>query len=187
MKVLCNNNVQRMKNCQLLLLVLLVVLCFSSCTETKYMTRKSTLDKMVDSVKTQLMNEGYHTTGFSTRQANEMEVAGISYTSNAGFGTVLKNNFVTQDTYTFADTLGNTVSYSLFYALDRQEVVVNAGLCGCETSNPHDYDKVCGSLSQIDWMPNKDAIEVPDFSTPLVITGSAIIAGTILYGILRKR
>lgn len=176
-----------MKNCQLLLLVLLVVLCFSSCTETKYLTRKSTLDKMVDSVKTQLMNEGYHTTGFSTKQTNEMEVVGISYTSKAGFGTAMQNNFVTQDTYTFADSLGNTVSYSLFYALDKQEIVVNAGLCGCETSNPHDYDKVCGSISQIDWMPNKDAIEVPDFSAPLVITGSAIIAGTILYCILRKR
>ena len=92
-----------MKNCRLLLLVLLVVLCFSSCTETKYMTRKSTLDKMVDSVKTQLMNEGYHTTGFSTKQTNELEVVGISYTSNAGLGTAMKNNFVTQDTYTFAD------------------------------------------------------------------------------------
>ena len=105
-----------------------------------------------------------------------MEVVGVSYTSKTGFGTAMKNNYVTQDTYTFADSLGNIASYSMFYALDRRENVVKAGLCGCETSNPQDYDKVCGSISQMDWMPNSDSIKfVNPVSIIAIVSGSAVV------------
>lgn len=156
--------------------VLSVLFGLSSCMDTKYVTRKTTLDKTVDSVKALMGYEGYYPTGFSTKTTNEMEVVGVSYTSKTGFGTAMKNNYVTQDTYTFADSLGNIASYSMFYALDRRENVVKAGLCGCETSNPQDYDKVCGSISQMDWMPNSDSIKfVNPVSIIAIVAGSAVV------------
>lgn len=178
---------KRMKKYLFLLCVLSIVFGFSSCTETKYVTRKSTLDKMVDSLKTQLASEGYRTTGFSTKQTNDMEVVGISYTSKAGFGTAMKNSFVTQDTYTFADSLGNTASYSIFYALDKSDNVEKAGMCGCETSNPQDYEKVCGFISQIDWMPNSDSITVTDTGSVIAIASGIIAAIVILAQLYRAR
>ena len=168
------------------MLVLSVLLGLSSCMETKYVTKKATLDKTVDSVKALMGYEGYYPTGFSTKLTNEMEVVGISYTSKAGFGTAMKNNFVTQDTYTFADSLGNTASYSMFYALDKRENVVKAGLCGCETSRSQDYDKVCGSLSQIDWMPNSDVLKLVDpVSILAFVAGNAVIV-VILTHVLKN-
>ena len=158
------------------MLVLSVLFGLSSCMDTKYVTKKTTLDKTVDSVKALMGYEGYYPTGFFTKSTNEMEVVGVSYTSKTGFGTAMKNNYVTQDTYTFADSLGNSASYSMFYALDRRENVVKAGLCGCETSNPQDYDKVCGSISQMDWMPNSDSIKfVNPVSIIAIVAGSAVV------------
>ena len=92
---------------------------------------------------------------------------------------MMENNFVTQDTYRFSDADGNTMNYSVSYSAkqtsDGIPYVENLELCGCETSNPKDYERLCGNNSvvkQINDVPKDQKVEKLNvMNTTLAITG----------------
>lgn len=144
--------------------------------DTKYVTSKSDYDKVIDTVKNQLADKGYYINGSSSGTRNEAIVAGVSYSKYTGFGTAVANKFITQDTYKFTDTLGNTMSYSVLYLLKQSDdgisYVEDVEICECETSNPHDYDELCGnqaSINRIREIPKNQQIQV-------LSTGNTIVA-----------
>lgn len=147
--------------------------------DTYYVTKKTTFDNAISSVQSQMASQGFSSTGSNTNTRNETVVTGVSYSRYTGYGSAMANNFITQDTYRFADTLGNTMNYSVTYSAkqttDGVPYVENLELCGCETSNPKDYEKLCGNESvvkQINDVPKDQKVEKLNvMNTTLAITG----------------
>ncbi len=153
-----------------------VMITLSSCMETKYVTRKSDYDKVIDSINNQMTAKGFSINGSSSGTRNEAIVAGVSYSKYTGYGTAMANKFITQDTYKFTDTLGNTMNYSVLYLLkqsnDGVSYVEDIEICGCETSNPQDYNELCGNqalINRIKEIPKDQQIQV-------LSTGNTIVA-----------
>lgn len=94
----------------------------------------------------------------------------------------MENNFVTQDTYRFADEEGNTMNYSVSYSaketIDGDPYIEDIEVCGCETSNPKDYEKLCGNESivkQISSLPKDQEIKKMNvMNTTLAVSGIAV-------------
>ena len=166
-----------------MLMLLGVLFFFTSCMDTYKVTKKSTYEKSVQSIRSQMATNGFRSTGVSTSTRNETVVTGTSYTKYAGYGTRMENNYITQDTYQFADTLGNTMNYSVSYTAKQTEggvpYVENVELCGCETSNPKDYERFCGragAVRRINNLPKDQEIEkVNMLNTTLAISAIIII------------
>ena len=73
--------------------------------DTFYVTKRSTFDQAIASVQGQLASEGLKSVGSSSETKNNLFAAGTSYSKYTGYGTKMENNFVTQDTYRFADSM----------------------------------------------------------------------------------
>lgn len=149
------------------------------------MTKRTTFDDNISLIQTQMADLGFYLNGSNTNTRNETVVTGVSY-SNSGYGTAMDNNYITQDTYRFADSIGNTMNYSVSYqAKQTQEgisYVERVELCGCETSNPKDYEKLCGNESavkQINELPLDQKVEkvnVPNTT----LAASGVILGLLI-------
>lgn len=174
-----------------LLFLLVVMFSMTSCMDTYYVTKKTTFDNAINSVQSQMANQGFNSTGSNTNTRNETVVTGTSYSRYTGYGTAMANNFITQDTYRFADTLGNTMNYSVTYSAkqttDGIPYVENLELCGCETSNPKDYERLCGNESvvkQINAVPKDQKVEKLNvMKTTLATTGIALVFSIIIASI----
>ena len=156
--------------------------------DTYQVTKKTTFDRTIQSVQSQMAQNGFSSTGSSTNTRNETVVTGVSYSKYTGYGSAMANNFITQDTYRFTDTLGNTMNYSVSYSAKQTRegvpYVENIEVCGCETSNPKDYERLCGKyglLNKINNIPKDQTIEeVNILNTTLVLSG-IVIGGSLLY------
>ena len=177
------------KSC--LLLLLSVLFGLSSCMDTFYVTKKTTFDNEIQSIQSQMVAKGFNSTGSSTNTRNETVVTGVSYSKYTGYGSAMANNFITQDTYRFADAEGNTMNYSVSYSAkqtsDGIPYVENVEICGCETSNPKDYESFCGKESfvkQINNVPKDQEIKQMNvMNTTLAVSGIAI-GVTLLFSLI---
>ncbi len=170
---------------RLLLFSLMCVLVgLSSCMDTYYVSHKRTYDEKIQSIQSHMAEQGFNFTGSKTNTRNEAVVAGVSYSRYTGYGTAMANNFITQDTYNFADSVGNTMNYSVSYKAKQTSegvaYVEDVELCGCETSNPKDYDRLCGAKSSV-----KD---VNDISRDLKIqemnvVNTSLVAAVVILGL----
>lgn len=112
-----------------------------------------------------------------------MQADGFKLVDSKSLG--LENN--KQDSYTFKDDNGNTMEYTVSYALeedsDNKKYVENISVVGCKTSEGDIYDKYCGNdakVRQLEQLPND--ITVKKFSAgklvfnlvgaPLLILGA---------------
>ena len=171
-----------------LLLLLCVLFGLSSCMDTFYATKKTTFENALTSIQTQMTNDGYKIVGSNSETKNNVYVSATSYSKYAGYGSKMENNFVTQDTYRFADEEGNTMSYSVSYTAkqtnDGVPYIENIEVCGCETSNPMEYERLCGNESivkQINLLPKDQEIKVMNvMNTTLVVTGIAVGATLLI-------
>ena len=77
-----------------------------------------------------------------------------------------------------------SVSYSAKQTREGVPYVENIEVCGCETSNPKDYERLCGKyglLNKINNIPKDQTIEeVNILNTTLVLSG-IVIGGSLLY------
>ena len=167
----------------------------TSCMDTFYVTQKATFDKAIQSVQSQMAQNGFSSTGSNTNTRNETVVTGVSYSKYTGYGSAMANNFITQDTYRFADTLGNTMNYSVSYSAKQSDngipYVENIEVCGCETSNPKDYERLCGNESfvkQINNVPKDQEIkQINVMNTTLAATGITVVATLLITLIAGSR
>lgn len=170
-----------------------VLLGMTSCMDTYYVTNKATFDNAISTIKSQMEERGFNLNGSNSITHNETVVTGVSYSSESGYGTAMANNYITQDTYRFADSLGNTMSYSIVYCVqqttDGKPYVVNSKVCGCETSNPKDYDRLCGDESvvkQINNLPKDQTINrVNVVNTSLAVTGVLVGLALVIMSFAR--
>ena len=165
-----------------------VLFFFTSCMDTYYVTKKSTFDTAIQSVQSQMATHGFSSTGSNTNTRNEAVVTGVSYSKYSGYGSAMANNFITQDTYRFADSLGNTMNYSVSYQAKQTNegipYVENIELCGCETSNPKDYDRLCGNdsfVKSINNVPKDQKVEEMNvINTTLAVSGIVLGASLLI-------
>lgn len=178
------------KQYSIIFIVLSSIFCFSSCTHVRYVTKKTTLDSTIVSVKSQYAKQGFLSTGRTSDTKNEPVVAGISYSGKGGYGTAMANQYITYDSYSFADTLGNTMNYSVKYKLYRTMegtlYVENVGVSSYETDNPLYYSQLFGSdspLKQINNLPKDLALREYDNEKTLYLC-SGILGGLCLIALL---
>lgn len=160
----------------------------TSCMDTYYVTKKTTFDSAIQTVQTDMAQKGFNYTGTLSNTRNETVVTGTSYSKYTGYGTAMANNYITQDTYRFSDSLGNTMNYTISYQVEETkkgvQYVDNVAVCGCETSTPSDYVKLCGKeakLYQLNDLPKDQKIEeVNTLKTTIAISVPAVFLSLIL-------
>ena len=125
--------------------------CYNTHMVTSYEDHQNEIKK----VQVELLNMGYELSGKETRVDNNVHVTAVSYSSQTGYGSAMQNDYVTTDRYTFSDTNGNVMSYSVSYNLNESDdsvkilYVTNVNVSQCETSNPKHYSTICDSHSHI--------------------------------------
>jgi hypothetical protein len=166
---------------------------FSSCTITYPVTSRSTFDKTVNEVKSDLAKQGYAPSGSSTDTKNNVYVEETSYSKYAGYGSKMANDFVTTDTYRFTHEDGSTMSFAVSYKAKQDDskgliYVTEVSTAGCETSNAKQYDALCGANSpvkKIETIPQDDSIEVLDIvGNTMLGVGLGILFSVLLLAIL---
>lgn len=162
-------------------------LILASCTNTRYVTAKSTFDQTVNEVKSDLAQRGFAPSGSSTDTKNNVYVEGTSYSKYSGYGSKMANDFVTTDTYRFTNDEGNTMNFSVTYKAKQNGnliYVTDVSTAGCETSNAKQYDSLCGSgspIKKLDKLPQDATFEEIDvMGTTLAVTGISLLAGVLL-------
>ena len=149
-----------------LLLVLAVMFGMSSCYHTYYVTKKTTFDNMIDSVRVQLSDQGFAFVGIDR-----------SITDMVPSPNLEKTISIQKETYRFADDSGKTMSYSVSYGKGESPkgvVFVNdVELCECETTDPNDFEKLCGDDAAI----VKQVLDIPkDYKTKRLNLNKTIFA-----------
>lgn len=169
----------------------MVLFSLTSCTTTYSVMSKASLDKALDNVAIELRSRGYYPAGTSTDTKNEVTVTGQSYSKYTGYGTRMDNNYITSDTYRFADTIGNTMNYTVSYQLRNNGsfvYVTDLQVKGCETSNVKEYANLCGSSTPIriiENLPPDSSIELYDENKTYVLLGVlALLACIPIYAML---
>ena len=161
----------------------------TSCMDTYYVTHKTTFDNTMSSIQAQLADQGFYLYGSSTDTRNNPVVTDVSF-SKFGYGTAMENVFVTKDTYRFADSVGNTMNFSVSYQVKqtREDIpyVENVELCGCETSNIKEYERMCGQESivkQVNSIPKDQMLKILDNEKTL-FAATGLLFGLIVLLII---
>lgn len=175
-----------MKN-SILFFCFAALMSLSSCMDTKYVTKKSTFDRVVSQVRDEMSQHGLDLTGYNTETKNDLVVVHTSHHENDGVNSELKNNYVTRDTYHFTDAHGNKASYTVSYQLKEtkkgESYVDGVEVVGCEVSSPADYDKLCGMASptnRIATMDKDQRIRVLNGTRTVILAGGITLAGLLL-------
>ena len=132
---------------------LAALLLLTGCTSTYMVTSYDDHLAATRQTKTALAEMGYEQSGAATRTDNNVHVSAVSYSTQTGFGTAMSNDYVTTDRFTYADSLGNTVDWCVSYRLHRSYddilYVTDVAVPQCETSNPKEFERLCGPDSPI--------------------------------------
>ena len=129
--------------------------------------------------------------GCFIRTGLEVTVTGQSYSKYSGYGTLMGNNYITSDTYRFADTLGNSMDYTVSYQLKNSDgfyYVTDLQVKGCETSNVREYGNLCGPTSPTKTITNLSpdtSVSLFDANKTYILIGVLALIGCIpVYAII---
>lgn len=144
----------------------------AGCYSTVNVASKERFDNAISSTTEKLNQMGYRKTGASTGKNTDVTRSeGFVYMPNVG---VLpysdeKKNETTIDYYSFVDSNGNSLNYSVAYELkeshDKIWYMENANVVGCATSNPDQFESLCGdnsAISKISYLEKSDTVSVYD-------------------------
>ena len=175
------------------LIFLLFIGCFVfiGCSSPYSVTSSDFFAKEVVKANSEIIEMGYQLSGTETNTKNNLYVKGTSYTPVSGYGTAMGNDFVAIDKYKFTDSKGNTMSYTVSYKLIEEEdvdviSVWNVGIQQCETSNPQDYMRLCGSdspIKKLTNLPKNIDVGYSEVNSPyswLIVSGILIAIGGAL-------
>lgn len=120
------------------LLLFAVLFGMTSCMENYYVPSVSAYHNSIRSLTSQMADQGYEYTGYETSYEKLMQRI-----SDKGYRA---------STYRFADSLGNTMQYSVVFREKkdgREERVYGVDFCECKVSNPKDYERLCGIVESV--------------------------------------
>lgn len=157
------------------------------CTTSKHTINPATYSNKIESVNKSIESLGYHLSGTSSDQKNEVFVAATSYSTQAGYGSAMKNDYFWYDSYRFVDSLNNTVSYTVKYKYNKDIrdsfYVSNVSVVGCDCSKAKDYNQVCGQdgvTKKINRIDNDQISKFNDSAGTLVLVLSIILGAEII-------
>lgn len=96
-------------------ILLAAILSLSSCYTSRNLNTKEELDSNVNNAILYLSSIGFHQNGENLDTKNELVVEGVSYSTVSGYGTRMGNNIVYNDWYSFVNSAGNTVEFTVSY------------------------------------------------------------------------
>lgn len=162
------------------------MLMLTSCYTTTNVISKQTFDNAIKETENSINQMGFYKNSESTAtNSNVTSTSGIIYMPNVGYIPYHdeKKDETTIDNYSYTDTLGNTVNYSIAYKLkessDNILYIENPNIVSRTTSNPNQYDKFFGPDSPIEKLkdiPKSDSVSLYDEDRTLV----GILLGTII-------
>lgn len=136
-----------MRKVFLIFSAVLASLLATSCYSTIKLTSAATYEKAKTEVAINFEAHGYHLSGESHDQKNEIVVTGQSYSNNSGYGTKMDNDYHQYDTYLFTNDNGETIEYSVKYkgltTKKGEPALIDVDVLGCKTSKASDYSKLC--------------------------------------------
>lgn len=143
-----------------------VVISLSSCTTTRYGMTLASLDDAMDGIKEEYSAKGYYLTSELTGQAISTQISNSRDARNSIY--MADNANAKADVYSFQDSIGNTLKFSIAYneALQGNTMyLLDVSTIGCETSNPKDFELLCGKnspLAEIKRIPQDKEVVVGD-------------------------
>ncbi len=146
---------------------ILIATTLVSCTTTRYGMTRATLNDAVDEIKADYYAKGYYLTSEQLEQVTSTQI--ISNNRDARNSMYMADNANSKvDEYSFQDTMGNTLKFAIAYNEAYQNntmYLLDVNTIGCETSNPKDYEPLCGRnspLAKIKQIPQDKEVVVGD-------------------------
>ncbi len=96
-------------------ILLAAIFSLSSCYTTRNLNTKEELDSNVNNAILYLSSIGFNQNGENLDTKNELVVEGVSYSTVSGYGTRMGNNVVYNDWYSFVNSAGNTIEFTVSY------------------------------------------------------------------------
>ena len=166
----------------------MVATTLASCTTTRYGMKRTTLDVAMDDIKEEYLAKGFYLTSELTGQSISAQISNTRDARNSVYDADLANAKV--DAYSFQDSIGNTLNFAIAYneALNGNTMyLLDVNTIGCETSNPKDYESLCGKnspIAKIKQIPQDEKVKVGDAKKTIILClccSLVPIAGAIIY------
>ena len=126
------------------------------CVGPMHVTSVPAYNSSLEKVIAGMENEGYKLVGnnHDTRNERRHEVAHME--GDNTYSDWIPNDIVNVDTYSFADSEGNTMDFKVQFKGGVDHVsgtfyYTDVKIVGCNTSNKQDYERLCGEHSPV-WM-----------------------------------
>ena len=137
-----------------IIVLFLTALVLSACTGPMYVTSVPTYNNTVNKVVAAIEDQGYSFVEKKHDTQNQSRLAAPPFEGNVNSSDWIPLEFVNLDTYCFADTDGNKMSFVLLYRIgvDHTNGVVyytDVQTDRCFTTNDKDYVRLCGERSPL--------------------------------------
>ena len=140
------------------IIVAIMALALTGCVGPMYVTSITVYNSTIDKVVAGIESEGYNYVGMNhdTRNERRHEVAHME--GDNPYSAWIPNDIVNLNTYSFADGVGNTMSFTVQYKgggdhTNSTFYYTDVKVVGCSTSNKKDYERLCGEQSPV-WTLN---------------------------------
>ena len=169
-----------------IVVVIITMLMLTSCYTTTNVISKQTFDNAIKETENSINKMGFYKNSESTAtNSNVTSTSGIIYMPNVGYIPYHdeKKDETIIDNYSYTDTLGNTVKYSIAYKLkessDNILYIENPNIVSRITSNPNQYIIFFGTdspIERLNYIPKSDSVSLFNEEGTLI----GILFGTII-------
>ena len=136
------------------ILIVCAMAGLAACTGPMYVTSVPSYNNTIYDVMSALESQGYTFTGREHEIRNTTRQSTPPFEGNVNSSNWIPLEYVNVDTYRFADSTGNTMSFTVEYrsSSDHTNGTIyysDVQTAGCSTSNSEDYERLCGDRSPI--------------------------------------
>jgi len=136
------------------ILLICAMAVLAACTGPMYVTSVPTYNKTIDEVVAAIESQGYAFIGKEHDIRNTTRQSAPPFEGNVNSSNWIPLDYVNVDTYRFADSAGNTMSFTVEYRSSNDHTngmvyYADVQTAGCTTSNSNDYERLCGDRSPI--------------------------------------
>lgn len=131
-----------------------VAIALTACVGPMYVTSVPTYNSSIDKIVADIKESGYNYVGMNhdTRNERRHEVAHME--GDNTYSAWIPNDIVNVDTYNFADSAGNTMSFTVQFSggidpKDKAFYYNDVSVVGCSTSDKRDSERLCGEQSPV--------------------------------------
>lgn len=187
----------RLSNRMLIIISVALAACtLTGCKETRNLLSYRGYEQTMQLIADDLASQGYQQSGMEQTTSNEIVVDETithynRYGYKTGFSQKMANNFYYHNRYSFADSTGNQVQYSMAYKTMAYEGNVYVTECvqeGCSTSNPKDFARVCGPNGTVNRIYNNmrtdSQVEMLDSGNTTLLASGILVLLAIVVGLV---